>query len=712
MNAEDNLTIPLLHSRTVDYFVSPNDASAPPSSRLRARLLVLSLLLLVAWAPLNAAFYLAINASTIAIAVLAMTAASVIPLYISRRSGRHDIIGHYVAVTSLATLILVILDTGGLESLAVYWLAIVPIYAHVFIGRKAALGWAGTAVCILFGLALATSQGAMPTSDIPREMIPWINLFSSISFIGLATLLFALNGRLREVAERRLRDAQARMLEATRKGFHKLIEHSPDGILVHRDASIRYANPAAVRLLGLEDTTDVAGKPLERFVDVDALPDPDDSGEFGRHSMKQTKVEGEDGHEVPVELTQFVAPVDGEYSVITVLRDLSERLEMRAQMMRMDRMAAIGTLAAGVGHEINNPLAFVMGNLEIVREDLEVAAAEHDFSGQEMLASIDDAIEGSERIKRIVADLRTYARDESREHEPTDVRESLESAIKMAKNELRHRATLVRDFSEVPHVMGDESLLGQVFLNLLINAAQAVPVGDAGEDSITVRVRHEDGRVLVSVSDTGQGIDPDHREHIFDPFYTTKSFEEGTGLGLAVCKNIVEDLDGEIRVDSTPGEGATFTVDLPACEVPAAEDGDADQSTLRESIALRVLVVDDQDRVCKMIARMLGEDCETYTFNSAGQAIEALSAGLEVDVVLSDLLMPEMSGIQFYEQLCDVAPQLVDHIAFMTGGAFTQEARTFQQDTNNPIVNKPFEAHELLDVLRETARQNELTAAS
>jgi signal transduction histidine kinase len=236
--------------------------------------------------------------------------------------------------------------------------------------------------------------------------------------------------------------------------------------------------------------------------------------------------------------------------------------------MLADRMASVGTLAAGVAHEINNPLAFILANLEFAIGELGDAGASAEVS-----PALTEARAGPLRVREIVRDLRAFSRAEPGGSEVVDPRSVLQSAIGLAQNEIRHRARLDVDAGEIPLVVASERRLGQVLVNLLINAAQAIPEGRAAENVVCATTgTAPDGRARIEISDTGSGIAPELLGQIFDPFFTTKPVGVGTGLGLSICHGIVAALGGEIQVESAAGKGSTFRVLLPPAIEPDARE--------------------------------------------------------------------------------------------------------------------------------------------
>jgi CheY-like chemotaxis protein len=270
-----------------------------------------------------------------------------------------------------------------------------------------------------------------------------------------------------------------------------------------------------------------------------------------------------------------------------------------------------------------------------------------------------------------------------------DVERVLESSLRMASNEIRHRARLVKDFSAVPPADGNEARLGQVFLNLIVNAAQAIPEGRAAENEIRIATRLEgEDRIVTEISDTGAGIPPDVLPRIFDPFFTTKPVGLGTGLGLAICRRIVLGLGGDIQVESVPGK-TTFRVTLHRAAAPA-EPARPVETEARAAHRGRVLVVDDEPMLCSLINRILGDAHDVVIAASARQALESIAAGERFDIILSDLMMPDMTGMELHAALARSVPEQASRMVFMTGGAFSPEAEAFLGGVSDRVLEKPF----------------------
>ena len=373
-------------------------------------------------------------------------------------------------------------------------------------------------------------------------------------------------------------------LRRSEESFRSLIEHAPEGVLITRRERIVYVNRALFACLGHDVADDLLGRPALELVHAE------DRAALSREirRMVETGVPApshelrllrKGGGVVLVESRAMPIVFHGEPSFAALTRDVTERRKLEEQLRQSERLSSLGVLAAGVAHEINNPLTYVLGNLDLLRAGLSDAsaasaalpaacpdpalAAEVKALGaklDDLAGMAENAKEGGERVRRIVADLKTFSRSENEETPvQLDVRKVMASSLNMARNEIRHRAELVLDYQEAPRVMASESRLGQVFLNLLLNAAQAIPDGAIHRNRITVRIHGDDaGWAVIEVQDTGAGIPPEIQAHLFDPFFTTKPVGVGTGLGLAICHNIVIGYGGEISVESEPGGGTTF----------------------------------------------------------------------------------------------------------------------------------------------------------
>ncbi|HSM93562.1 MAG TPA: ATP-binding protein [Anaeromyxobacteraceae bacterium] len=394
--------------------------------------------------------------------------------------------------------------------------------------------------------------------------------------------------------------------------------------------------------------------------------------------------------------------------IIGTCADVTERRRMLARLQMADRLASVGTLAAGVAHEINNPLAYVLGNVEHALEGLRSlgaalasgSAAEADTARvvAEGIESLAEAAQGAGRVRDIVRDLKVFSRADRDELRPTSVHRVVEGALNVAGPEIRRRARLERDLADVPTVVANESRLAQVLLNLLVNAAQAIPEGRPDEHRVTVSTRVDaSGRVAVSVQDTGCGIPTADQQRIFDPFFTTKPVGVGTGLGLAICHGIVTSLGGEIEMESAPGRGSTFRVLLPASGEP---ERPAEQTAPRPPAPrARLLVVDDEEGFCRAVERMLADDHEIVATRDPFEALRRVEQGEHFDLLLTDVVMPGLSGMELHARIATSAPALAERTLFVTGGATSQVVAEFLARRPDRVIEKPFGAAALREAI-------------
>jgi PAS domain S-box-containing protein len=508
----------------------------------------------------------------------------------------------------------------------------------------------------------------------------------------------AVRGVRRQQAEL---EASLDALRSSRHELRQLVERLPEGVLVHRDAHVIWANPAMITLLGHRTLDDVVGKHILSFL----VPEEQALArvalaKVGPHtvadSLPEYRIARADGsvRRIQAGTTQHLE-FEGAPARMVVVRDITERHRLDEQLALADRMASIGTVAAGVAHEINNPLAYVQMNLELAAKALADAGGP-----AEAAESVRVAIEGAERVRGIVRNLRTLSRAEEDVLEAVDLRELLDSTLTLAASALTPKARVVRRYDPVPRALGTGGRLGQVFLNLVLNATDAIPEGAAGDHEVCVSTATgADGRAIVEIADTGGGIASEHAGRVFDPFFTTKPVGAGTGLGLAICHRIVTGLGGDIGFTSRAGGGTVFRVSLPpASNVEAAAPiVEAPPSSPRG----RVLVVDDEPALLRSLRAMIGADHEVVTASSGHEALEVLRDDSRFDVVLTDLMMPKVTGMDLYDAIRSAHPGMERRIVFMTGGAFTPRGRDFLATVPNRCMEKPFGRPELLATLGE-----------
>lgn len=479
----------------------------------------------------------------------------------------------------------------------------------------------------------------------------------------------------------------------------------------HRDGDevvdfvVEAVNGAAERLLGAK-AADLVGRLL-----CELRPNVRSGGFFERYrrvAASGEPLEEEFATDAGRWLRERVVRVgDG---VVVVSRDVSEARTAEARLRQSERLASLGVLLAGVAHEINNPITYTLANLEAVAEVID----QHRRAGDgeegwldDVAGAVAEALAGAGRVRDVVRDLRTFSRPTtgSATVRASDVSTVVEAAVRMAGHEVKHRAALVKDMAEVPPVAMGESRLGQVLINLLVNAAQALGSAPADRNTIRINVlRAGPDRVAVEVVDNGPGMEPEVAARAFDPFFTTKPAGAGTGIGLAVCKSLVEAAGGIIEVESALGEGTTFRLLLP---VATAEANRSRATHARGAPArrTRVLVLDDEPLVGRALARLIGDEHDVTSATSAREVLARVDAGERFDVLLCDVLMPEMSGMEFFVELNARVPELAARVVFVTGGLALPDVRAFLEPLSNRVLEKPVDSKRLRAILEGVAHE-------
>jgi len=388
------------------------------------------------------------------------------------------------------------------------------------------------------------------------------------------------------------------------------------------------------------------------------------------------------------------------------LADAERDRRMATQLAQSEKLAAIGQIAAGVAHEINNPLTWVKSNLAYCLERLAGPAGGAGAAPPgELRESLAEALQGADRIEAIVKAMRSLGRPERPDAvEEVDVRDELLNALQMARNHLTQRAALsIAVPPALPRVKAKTNELGRVFLNLLMNAAQAIPEGASAQNRVAVAARAEDGEVVVEVADTGCGLSDEVRARMFEPFFTTKPVGQGTGLGLTIARAIVDAAGGRLEAEREEGRGARFRVCLPAVGGEGAPEARRPATAAGARSRSRVLVIDDEPMVRRSFERMLERHHEVVGLDSAAEALARLEAGERWDAILCDLMMSGTDGIAFHEALSVRFPALLPRLAFVTGGAFGERATRFLAEHEVPVVPKPVEVAALLEAVERLA---------
>jgi signal transduction histidine kinase/CheY-like chemotaxis protein len=517
-----------------------------------------------------------------------------------------------------------------------------------------------------------------------------------------------------------LRDAHGSETES-----RLLLTRATDGIVVV-DATRRvvFANPAACVLLGVE-AEQLLGEPFGH-------PIPEE----GRPATYQVHLSG--GEVSALIGTAIVSIWDGQQATLVQLQPAprpsvppifsSAPPSTLGPRISEDRLRAVGRLAAGLAHEVNNPLTFVLANLESLRESHQairrfIRKLRVDLATREVITPqsferiaaetslfevIDDAADmltdcykGMHRIQDIARSLGTFSRADDEHPEMTDITRIVDDACAMVFNQIRYRARLVKRFDPVPMIAAFPGRIAHALVNLLTNAAEAIDGGDYDRHRIVVWTRTEGSEVIIAVTDTGQGIALEDRDRIFTPGFTTKAHQGRMGLGLATCRRIAEDHRGRIEMRHPPDRGTQVEFVLPIDTGLVAAEPNRDSRPISEVPAKRsrLLIVDDDAMVLSALRRRLRRRYDIVTAIGGVEALTLLSEDPHFDSIICDLMMPEVDGKCFYDTIKEKHAHLADRIVFMSGGAFTSRLRKFAASVSNPVLQKPVTREELQAVL-------------
>jgi len=509
-----------------------------------------------------------------------------------------------------------------------------------------------------------------------------------------------------------------------------LLTRATDGIVVvDRNHRVLFINPAACALLCV-DCEALIGEPFDREV-------PDE----GKPASYQVQLP--DGLVSPLTATAIVSIWDGREATIVQLQPTlrpsvppsmppSIPPPMLGPRVSEDRLRTVGRLAAGLAHEVNNPLTFVLANLESLREShqairrfirtlrVDLATREAitpqsfeqittDANLQEVLDDaadmLTDCYKGMHRIQDVARSLGTFSRADDNQAEMIDITRIVDDACAMVFNQIRYRARLVKRFEPVPTMALFPGRIAQALVNLLTNAAEAIDGGAYEKHRIVVSTRLEGDEVVVAVSDTGEGIDDDDRKRIFTPGFTTRAHEGGMGLGLTACTRVAKEHGGRLEVHRLQDRGTCFELIIPTdtglrVVEPRRESRPISEAPLQRA---RILIVDDDAMVLSALRRRLRRRYDTVTVLGGVEALARLSEDPEFDSIVCDLMMPEVDGKSFYDAIKKDHPQLSDRIVFMSGGAFTPRLRRFAAAVPNPVLQKPVSREDLESMLSARA---------
>ncbi|MCC6558549.1 MAG: PAS domain-containing protein [Polyangiaceae bacterium] len=522
------------------------------------------------------------------------------------------------------------------------------------------------------------------------------------------------------VFEHRFAEAYTRRAQlVSEERYREIFELATDVLAtINRDGRLIQINARFSALLGHETGAWIGRRLAELAVPVDAaiLEDAVTAAIGGAPALDVTaRCAARDGQTRV--MSARISPLSQGDTLLVVLRDVTEETARRAQLLLGEKLASIGHMAASVAHELNNPMAWLMANLEQIR-DASVRALRGALPGagpeawEETLRAIDtidsachEALVGVGRMRDIVSDLNVFSNSAERRPEPMDLVDVLELALRMTGPELSQLCRIERRFGQMPPLVGYPGKLSQVLVNLFINAAQAMPPRPRDENVVRVTASFEDGVYVIEVEDNGRGMEPEVAERIFDAFFTTKEDHARAGIGLWVSRKILEEQRGSMTVSSRPGEGTTFTIrltglepsDVPAPRGPTPAPPPPSRAT--------VLFVDDEPMLLRAFARALGDQHDVLVADSGDRALAILEerAG-KVDAIVCDLLMPQMTGMDLFDAIGERFPGLERRMAFMSGGAYTPRAREFVERVHNPKIPKPISIGDLEQAIADLLR--------
>ena len=495
--------------------------------------------------------------------------------------------------------------------------------------------------------------------------------------------------------------APAQSRDGTRgdRDLARLLAILPDAVAVCRDNAFVYVNDALVALLGYREEAEVLLLP----VDVQVGRSWRSWSTKARSGAVPERWRRADGKRVFVEVT--LSTID-EGGVIAVARDVTERWQQQVEAQQAERLAAIGTLTTSIAHQVNNPLAYLITNANFLHEEipafLEAALAGRPDDevlrrrADEIRIASSDAHHGAQRVAAVIRELRSLARGA----DPAGVRNVdlhtvLDAACAAVAEDMAPRATLKKVYGAVPPLPADAARLEQVFVNLLGNAAQAIPEGAPSEHVVTVTTgAGNDGSIVVSIRDTGAGIPTADAGRVFDPFFTTRPLE-GAGLGLTTALAIVRGMGGNISVDGADGGGTVFTVQLPDARLRAS-------APPRAGVA-RVLLVEQDRRVGEALRRAIGKDQDVILASTAQEALELLERG-EFDLILCDVVLSDASGLELFERVEQRRPELAARFIFMAGAGLGTHMKALLEQSARPSLRKPIDVKELRKMVRERSR--------
>ena len=478
-------------------------------------------------------------------------------------------------------------------------------------------------------------------------------------------------------------------------------------IMVDERNSITFCNRAAQMQLGLRSDRNLRRALAEGVLGKQDWQELADRLEAWEDQEEKLSLNEAPNGPLAVQLTVTLVRTDSDSRVkFVIMRDISERMRLERQIYHSERLASLGQLISGVAHELNNPLAAILGFAELSRE---TETADEEL--KDNLATIETE---ARRTARIVEDLLNFTRQRNETRDRADIHELLERCFTLLAYQFRSaNVEVVRRYAEdLPAIVIDAYQMQQVFMNIIINAAQAMKTAGTEDPRITVttRYRSEDRSVVVDICDSGPGIPQEQTAQVFEPFFTTKSGDDGTGLGLPVSLAIVRDHGGNIAVRSRRGSGACFSILLPAdADVEAINAPlPSTQPQERRGIRLngRALVIDDEPSVAAMVRQMLeNTGLQVSTAETLSEALGLLKTN-DFDVIVADVRMPDGDGTDVRRFLLDNRPARADALLFVSGDpqVVSRLRRTYEEQV--PVLLKPFHVDDLYEQIESVLKKS------
>jgi len=501
---------------------------------------------------------------------------------------------------------------------------------------------------------------------------------------------------------------QAEQRQQSERQLRTIIESAVDAVAILQEGRFRYCNAYGVKMLGYA-AEEIIGRHFLEIVH-------EDYRELVRaHYLSQSPGEaslphdivviGKDGRHIFVNINACTIEYEGRPSLLLIARDVTETKRLREQVLRAEKMAALGQLISGVAHELNNPLAIIIGYSELMRAEPNLSPA--------LSSGLDAIAEAALRARRIVQNLLTFARPQQSARSAVKINDLIENTLALRAYHFRvNNIEVVKDFDpNLPPIQADGSQLQQVFLNLIVNAEHAM-LEAHGRGRLTIRTRYlsdaqmsplqeAQGWVRIAIADDGPGIPEAILHRIFEPFFTTKPVGQGTGLGLSISHSIVQEHGGQLYVQSQLGQGATFIIELPVVGGDVQSETRAPKLPPPSPEARSLLIVEDEPTLLNLVKKLVeAEGHQADIANDGHQALERVRERT-YDLILCDLKMPGLNGRQVYEEIAKKWPEMAERFVFLTGDLVDPHTRAFLERVKRPVIEKPFQPEELVRVLRE-----------